>query len=303
MRNIITILGSSNLDYGIRLPRLPGEGESVAGGHFFHSFGGKGANQAVAVSRAGYKARFMTALGPEATNDAMLDSFRSHGLELSHIYRDRTIHTGTAVIMVGEEGKNYLGVDVGANHCLSPNWVREHEIALTDCARLVLQLEIPIEVNAAAIQIARSHGVPIQLNFAPYDPQATELLKDIDCLIVNEVEAGQLSGQAVLDPESALEAIRHLRMLGPKTVIITLGHQGVVAGEDDDFFHEPALPVNVVDTTAAGDTFCGYLAVFIANGTPLPEAVRWANRAAALAVTKPGAQDSIPWFYAVDSRF
>ncbi|MGC1480177.1 MAG: ribokinase [Chthoniobacterales bacterium] len=301
MSKSLTVLGSSNSDFVLQLPRLPEPGETIRGGQFFQTFGGKGANQAVAAARAGHPTRFLTGLGPDAVAEQMLDSFRREGIDVQHVFRTSE-PTGTALILVDASGENVIGIAPGANDSLTPDWVAAHEEVIADSAALVLQLELPPAVTAAAIQIARRVHVSTQLNFAPADDAAREFAPLVDVLIVNETEAAQLAGSSVHDLESARSTLRVLQNSGPACVILTMGADGVLAADaNGDAIHVPAPAVEVVDTTAAGDTFCGAFAVARAEGLPLEPAIRWATRAASLSVTRLGAQASIPHRTEIDA--
>jgi len=290
----VTVLGGSNIDFVINVPRLPAPGETVTQGAFMQAFGGKGANQAVAVARANCPTRYVNAVGAGSLTEQMLAQFRADGMDLTHVEVREDAETGAALIMVDREGRNCIAVAPGANDLVTPEWVERRAEAFTGCAMLVLTLETPVAGNEAAIRIAKRAGVPVQLNFAPATDDARHLAPQADVLIVNEIEAAQLTGESVTNPEEAKSALRALAAMGPRRVVITMGAAGVLAFERDEEFEVPAMAVAAVDTTAAGDTFCGYLAAATAQGVPLREALAMANQAAGNSVAKKGAQPSIP---------
>ncbi|MBO9662986.1 ribokinase [Dokdonella sp.] len=282
-RSSILVAGSANLDFVVRAPHVPAPGETVLGGEFRTFPGGKGANQAAACARAGGAAtRMLLALGEDAFAEPIEDSLRSAGVELD-IRRQREQPTGTAFICVSDRGENAITVAPGANSALRPQDLP----SLDGVGHLLLQLETPLASVAAYARAARAAGVRVVLNAAPAQALPAELLADVDVLIVNEGELAALAGA-----EAAIEA--NLARIGVPWVIVTLGERGCLARIGTEMLEQPAFPVEVVDTTGAGDTFCGALVAALARGAEVPCALREACAASALACTRLGAQASIP---------
>jgi ribokinase len=286
------ILGSANVDFIMRVPRLPERGETVTDGAFLQTYGGKGANQAVAAARAGATAAFVACVGQDSFGAEMAANFARDGLDLSGFKRSAYQPSGSALVMIEQGGMNYLTVAPGANHDLLPADVPASAIAAAGL--LLLQMEVPLETNLAAATAARADGVPVMLNYAPAHLVSPELLRVTDLLVVNENEATALSGIATHDHESAARAARALAARGPRRVVVTLGAQGSVALDGDTLLAVPAFPVAAVDTTAAGDTFCGALGAALLENPGFGSALRFAAAASALSVTRLGAQPSIP---------
>lgn len=282
-RGTILVAGSANLDFVVRAPHVPAPGETVLGGEFRTFPGGKGANQAVACARAGGVAtRMLLALGDDAFAAPIEESLRAAGVELE-IRRRKDRPTGTAFICVSDRGENAITVAPGANSSLQP----EHLPSLTDVGHLLLQLETPLESVAAYARAARAAGVKVVLNAAPAQALPPELLADVDVLIVNEGELAALAGA-----NDSIEA--NLARIEVPCVIVTLGERGCLARIGAQTLAQPAFAVEVVDTTGAGDTFCGVLVAALARSEVLPIALREACAASALACTRMGAQASIP---------
>ena len=302
MRKQITIIGSTNVDFITRTERLPAMGESVLGGVFLQTFGGKGANQAVAVARAGGEGIFVTALGDDLYAPVLCETFTQAGLDTRHILHRAGMSCGTALVMIDREGHNYLSVASGANAALLPEDVDARRDLIAASALLVLQMEIPSASTARAIALAAEEGTPVLLNYAPVFDDTLPLSPAIHVLVVNEVEASALSGMDIISLDDARRAAAALRRQGPRAVIITLGADGALLDGAEGQAHVPAFPITPIDTTGAGDTFCGALAVALVEGQPLATAARFASAAAALSVTRLGAQPSIPWRREIDMK-
>lgn len=285
----VLVAGSANLDLVVRTARLPAPGETVLGRDFAAHPGGKGANQAVACARAGgAPTRMLLALGDDA-NAAVLEASLATAGVRQHVVRAADVATGVALIGVADDGENSIVVASGANMALRP----EHLPPMDGVGHLLMQLESPLESVAAWARQARAAGVTVVLNAAPATALPEGFLADVDVLVVNEVELAQLSPGGG-DVEAAM------RRLGVPVVIATLGVQGCVALTPQGVVRQPAYAVTVVDTTAAGDTFCGALVAALARRRSWPEALRRASAAAALACTRAGAQSSIPTQAEVD---
>lgn len=288
-RAAILVAGSANLDFVVRAPHVPGPGETVLGRDLALIPGGKGANQAVACARAGgADTRMFVALGPDAFAPLLEKSLRDAGVTL-HVVRALQ-PTGVALIVVSDDAENAITVAPGANSALDAADAPD----FAGVGTLLMQLETPLPTVLALAKRARAQGVRVVLNAAPAQPLSAELLALVDVLIVNEDELARVTGARGTVAEL-------LRGVGVPMAIVTLGARGVCAREGHRFHLQPAFAVKSVDTTAAGDTFCGGLVAALHSGTPLPEALRRASAAAALATTRIGAQASIPTSTDVDT--
>lgn len=296
MSPTIGVFGSANLDHVVRVARSPQLGETITGRSYHQLVGGKGANQALAAARAGADVRMAGAVGADADGTAITDVLRADGVDTGGLEVVDT-PTGTAHITVDADGANSIVVVPGANgevRTLTP----AYRAAIAGCDLLLLQLELPMEAVADAARYARSEGVPVMLTPAPVQPLSDALLGDVTVLVLNEHESAGLT--AVSDPRRAAGA---LVRSGVEIVVVTLGERGCicVAADTAEVIEEPAVSVEVVDTTAAGDTFAGCLAVALAEGCDRRAALRWATTAAALSVQKFGASTSMPTRAAIDA--
>jgi len=290
----IVVVGSSNTDMIIKLARIPKPGETVIGGEFSTAAGGKGANQAVAAARAGGRVTFIARVGDDVFGRQAVEGFVADGIDASHVLEDTGSPSGIALIFVDEHGQNSIAVASGANARLTPKDVLSTHDSIASAAVLVTQLETPLDTVQAAVELAAEQGVRVVLNPAPAQSLGQEILKHVAVLTPNETEAELLTGIEVSDDAAALAAAEELKSLGVEAVLITLGARGAFLFDSDHAELIPGFEVEVVDTTAAGDVFNGALAVALAEGSSLAEAARFANAAAALAVTKLGAQPSAP---------
>jgi ribokinase len=290
----IVVVGSANTDLVVRVRSLPRPGETVIGGTFASVGGGKGANQAVAAARAGGHTTFIAKLGADAMGDAAVAAFSADGIDTTFITRDPATPSGVAFILVDDRGENSIAVAAGANDCLTPADVDRASAAIRAADILLVQLEIPLETVRHAVSVAHAAGVPVILNPAPARPLDAGLLAQVAILTPNETEAELLTGLAVTDESSAASAAGRLLATGPRSAVITLGRKGALVAEAAATAHVAGYEVTPVDTVAAGDVFNGCLAVAIAEGKSLVEAARFANAAAAIAVTRHGAQASAP---------
>jgi len=292
----ITVVGSSNMDLVVETPRIPAVGETILGTYFFMVPGGKGANQAVAAAKLGIEVFFVAKLGDDLYGDKSLENFTKAGVNIKYITKTKETPSGVALISVDKEGNNNIIVVPGANHKLSVFDVKSAESAIKQSKAVVCQLEIPIEVVESTAKLAKKHNVLFILNPAPAPKEklSDALLKCVDVLIPNEIEAEGMTGIKVKDDDSAVKACKYLLDRGVKTVIITLGAKGFLFASMEEEIFVPQIEVNAVDSTAAGDAFTGGLAAYIARGKTIKEAARCANYVAALSVTKRGAQSSLP---------
>lgn len=289
----ILVIGSSNTDLIATMDHFPEAGETLEGIAFQYAMGGKGANQAVAAHKTGGRVTFITSIGKDSSGQNMLQYLRNTGLDVSHslLVDDET--TGTAMIWVDKHGENSIVIIPGANKCLSPGYVKSSEKTIAESDIIVLQMEIPYESVKAICQIASYHQKKVILNVAPACNIEEEILKSVYILVVNETEAELITGEKIKDiGEDAI--VNKLLLKGVQNVVLTLGEKGSVFKNKDECIRIPAFKVDVLDTTAAGDTFCGALATGISKSKNMKEVLQFANAAAALCVTRLGAQPSIP---------
>lgn len=277
------------MDLVVRAPRLPHLGETLLGGDFRTFPGGKGANQAVACARLGAKVSMVGRVGNDGFGEQLLAGIAENGVDIAAVRRDTQAATGVALITVTESGNNAIVVAPGANGCVTPQDVLRSEAVFKEAAVLVLQLECPLPAVEQAIQLAKSHQLKVVLNPAPAQPLKDEILRKVDYLIPNQTELQILTGVGETD-----KAIEHLLSLGVKNIIVTLGEEGALVVEGKHRARVEAYKVQAVDTTAAGDAFVGAFAVALSQEKPILEAVQMGVAAGGLAVTKAGAQPSLP---------
>lgn len=293
MRDIL-VIGSLNMDMVIKTPHIPAPGETITGTFSAYLPGGKGANQACAAGKLGGSAAMLGMVGRDAFGESLLNSLRTAGVDTSLIGRCDE-HTGQAIIYVGSTGNNSIVVLPGANQACDAAFVAAHEEEIAASRCVMLQMEIPFEAVCAALELAAKHGCKVVLNPAPAaGPLPASILKTVDFLTPNETELSLLTGLPVENDEQAVSAARSLIAEGVRCVLATLGSKGalLVTAQESRLF--PACRVQPVDTTAAGDTFNAAFAVRMAEGASMEEAITFANAAAAISVTRPGAQPSIP---------
>lgn len=291
----ICVVGAANLDLISYVPRLPRMGETLHGTRFAMGFGGKGANQAVMAARLGGQVTMVAKVGRDIFGEDTLKNFRAQGMDTAHVHVTADAFTGVAPIAVDPDGHNSIIVVTGANDLLSAAEVEAARPAIREAAVLVCQLEVPVETTLAALRIARQEGVRTIFNPAPARPHLPDEmygLSDIFC--PNESETEILSGHPVGTPADVEAAARILLQRGAGAVLLTLGERGSLLVTAQDAVHVPAMPVKAVDSTGAGDAFVGSLAYFLAADLPLVEAMRRANRIAAISVQAPGTQSSFP---------
>ncbi len=290
----ILVVGSSNTDMIIKVKRIPKPGETILGGEFAMAAGGKGANQAVGAARAGGAVTFIARLGKDMFGDKALAGFIADGINVDHVVRDRSAPSGVALIFVARNGENSIAVASGANSRLLPADLTNARRAFQRSGVVVLQLETPLKTVAAAVKLAANAGARVILNPAPAQPLPNDLLRRVFLLTPNESEAQLLTGMPVNNEKAAAKAADALLARGVQNVIITLGARGAFVAGKQARGLVPGFKVKPVDTTGAGDMFNGTLAVALSEGKSLLDAARFASAAAAISVTRLGAQTSAP---------
>lgn len=294
MSKNILVIGSSNTDMIIKMKKMPKPGETVIGGKFSTAAGGKGANQAVAAARAGGSVQFIGRVGSDIFGETALKGFIEDGLNVDHVIKDTVEPSGVALIFVDENAENSIAVASGANAALSPQDIKDCEHIISNAEILLMQLETPMNTIETAANIAAKNNVKVILNPAPAQKLNKELLKNISIITPNETEAELLVGFPITNEKDAESAAKVLMELGIKTVIVSLGSKGAFVLSDTFRGVVPSFSVKAIDTTAAGDVFNGAIAVGLSEGKNIKDAVVFANAAAALSVTKMGAQTSAP---------
>ena len=285
----------------INMERLPLPGETLLGGKFFMNPGGKGANQAVAAARLGGKVLFIAKVGNDPFGVRAVDQYKAEGINTKHVLVDKEHPSGVALILVDAHGENSIAVASGANAHLMPQDIDNARGAIEDGDILLMQLETPLETVEHAALLANQLGKKVILNPAPAHPLPESLLRNLYMLIANETEAEFISGTKISDMDSVARAADIICGKGVENVVITLGSKGAFVKERGAYHQVQGLKVKAVDATAAGDTFCGALCVALAEGKSITEAVEFANRAAAITVTRMGAQSSLPYRREVES--
>ncbi|TFG04574.1 MAG: ribokinase [Promethearchaeota archaeon] len=307
----VLIIGSSNMDLNIYSQKLPKPGETVTGGTFRQSLGGKGANQAVASARSGAKTVFIGKIGTDTFGDQMLTHLHEEGIDINHVIKDKKHSSGVAFILIDENGENMISVAPGANFHLTRQEIIEHSQIIKNASALVVQMEIPIETIEEIFKIA-SEGKAIKiLNPAPLKPIPNEILRDIDIIVPNEGELVRLNSLLALPDikeegnNRIVEISKNIAKLGPKWIITTLGNRGclIYDRKKDKSASIPTIKVEAVDTVGAGDCFNGVLASKLSRGDSIINAAKYAIAASSIAVTRKGAQESMPHSNEIELQF
>ena len=302
MRKGILNIGSLNMDMVIGMQCMPLIGETVLGNGLSYIPGGKGANQACASSKLGGEVIMLGCVGADSMGASLLESLKQCGTDISYIRAIREVPTGMASIYVDENGDNSIVVVSGANACCSVEYLKEHDFLFQDAEYIMLQMEIPYDAVFYAIERASELKKTVILNPAPApDALPDGIWNKIDYITPNETELLKLSGLGEMSPEAIEEGARRLLEKGVKHVLVTLGDKGVLYKDANETWICPTRTVAAVDTTAAGDCFNGAFVTALAEGIPVRQAVRFANTAASVSVTRKGAQNSIPLRGEVDS--
>lgn len=292
--NKIIVIGSANTDMVVKASKLPGPGETILGGTFFMNAGGKGANQAVAAARLGGNVTLVTKVGNDIFGKQTIEGLQKENINTNYIFEDEEAPSGTALIMVNDEGENCIVVAPGANANLLPADIEKVK-NITEAEIILMQLEIPMETIATVVKNAKANHQKVILNPAPAQKLDDELLDGLFLITPNETEASLLTGITVEDEATASLAARLFLSKGVQNVIITLGSQGAFFQNNNLRFKIDAPMVQAMDTTAAGDTFSGALAVAITENMDWEKAIQFAVEAASISVTRLGAQSSVPY--------
>ncbi|KER01593.1 ribokinase [Photorhabdus temperata] len=298
----LAVLGSINADHILNLESFPRPGETVIGKQYQIAFGGKGANQAVAASRSGADITFIACVGEDDIGSRICQQLAMDNIKTSGIEVIEGETTGVALIFVNQQGENVIGINTGANAALTPEYFYRYQNIIEEADTLLMQLESPLETVQLAAEIAKQNDTKVILNPAPAQKLSDQLLSLVDIITPNETEAEYLTGITVKDDSGAEKAAQILHDKGIATVIITLGSRGVWLSEKGQKGEiVPGFKVKVVDTIAAGDTFNGAFVTALLEGKTMLSAVRFAHSAAAIAVTRQGAQPSVPWRNEIDA--
>lgn len=293
-RKKIVVVGSCNTDMVIKADRLPIPGETILGGTFFMNPGGKGANQAVAAARMGGKVTLISKTGNDVFGKQSVMLYNAENINTDYIFSDPNNPSGVALITVDSFGENCIVVASGANASLSPADIDKATAEIESSDMVLMQLEIPLDTVEYVAEMANRKGIKVILNPAPARALSDKLLKYLYIIIPNKSEAEILSGIKVTDRDSARQAADIISAKGVDIVVITLGSQGALIKEHNEYHFVEAVKVNAIDTTAAGDVFCGSVCVGLSEGKTILESVEMAAKASAITVTRMGAQSSIP---------
>lgn len=291
----IVVIGSCNTDMVVKANRLPVPGETILGGTFYMNPGGKGANQAIAAARLGANVTFVSKIGYDLFGLQALEIYKSERINTEFVFTDQRRPSGVALISVDSFGENCIIVASGANLSLSPEDIDMAKDRILEADIVLMQLEVPLETVEYATNLAYQYGKKVILNPAPASSLHNDFLKKVYAILPNRIETEMLSGIKVKDVKSAHKAAQAISDKGIENVVITLGKEGAYVKEGEKYIMRPAREVETIDTTGAGDVFCGALSVYLSEGHSLTESVEFANAAAAIAVTRIGAQSAIPY--------
>ena len=297
VKDRIVVVGSANMDMVISAADFPQPGETLTGYGFMTNHGGKGANQAVAAARLGANVSFVGKVGDDDFGRATVEMMRKEGIDVSALTITKDAPTGVALITTIPNGENTIVIEPGANAELTPEDIEKAKDIFSQAAIVLMQLETPVVTLTKVAAIAKQQGALVVLNPAPAPtaPLPKELLRNVDLLIPNETEASAMSGVAVETEADIPAAMERLQTLGIQHIIVTLGSKGACIYIDGELLLVPSRKVEAVDTTAAGDTFCGALCTALLQGKKMPEAMLYGCKAAAVSVTRRGAQMSMPY--------
>jgi len=310
-KNYVIVIGSSNMDLNIYLERLPKSGETVTGGTFKQFLGGKGANQSVASVRSGSDTLFIAKIGRDAFGDQMISHLRNEGINIDYIIRDPNEPSGIAFIIIDKNGENIISVAPGANIKLKPEDIEKHADLLKNANTLLVQMEISIETIEKIFSIASKGNAIKILNPAPLKPIPVDILKKVDIIIPNQGELIRLYSLLgfkelkIKGYEKMIKISKDISRLGVRDVITTLGNKGslIYQSELEETTKIPAIKVQAIDTVGAGDCFNGVLASKLNQGENLITSVKYATVAASIAVTRRGAQKSIPYLHEIEEKY
>jgi len=292
--NKILVLGSSNVDLILKVPRFNQPGETIRADHFTTVFGGKGANQAIAAKQLGAEVALITRLGDDHYGQSYRRYLTEKGLNPKTIFLDKKVPTGIAFIELNPKGENRIVVAPGSNSLLSIDDLKRSSSFFNGIKIFIVQLEIPIQSVRLGLKLAKRSGAVTLLNPSPYRPLSKEILSQTDFIVPNEIEAQALTGLKMKKDQDLPKIAEKILEMGVKNVVITLGPKGLFFKNPNEEIWMKAYKVKVVDTTAAGDAFMGGLACGLSDGKPVRETLRFANATGGLATTKLGAQPSLP---------
>lgn len=293
--NKIVVIGSSNTDMMILSEHLPVQGQIIIGGQFTMNPGGKGANQSIAIARMGGNVTFITKTGNDLFGKQSLELYKSEGIMSDYVFSDPEEPSGVGLILVDSYGEKYISIAQGAIKGLSIEDIEKARTEIESASVIMMELEIPMETAKYIAEIAVSKEIPVILNPSPIQFISDELLKKVKIIIPNKTEAELLTGVLINDEESARKAALNIHEKGIETVIITLGSKGALIFHENKYYKIPAEKITPIDATAAGDTFCGTFCVGLTEGLSIVDAVKIANKAAAISTTRKGGQASIPY--------
>ncbi len=295
MYNKIAVIGTSNIDLTMKVSRIPGPGETMPGGVFTQTFGGKGANQAVAAARAGGDVSFITCLGTDRFAEQIMERLEENNIDTTNVFQESGVSTGTAMITVDKSGENSISLAPGANFRFTERHFSKAMLSIRESRVILIQGDLHPDMLRHVLQWTYSEEIKVLLNLAPAQAIDSELLKNVAVLVVNEVELSAILGRRISDVDQVGDAARELAAISGGAVIVGMGEQGSYLVKDDMNEIVPAFKVKAVDITGVGDAYCGSLAAALVEGMEPLEAMKFATAAAAISVTRMGAQPSIPY--------